>query len=257
MKVTAPGHAVTPELVRKSASAETNTRRSGQRAAAQGEILAQVRSYGADRQRASMRTRRWTTLFISSSPRLRRPVGCPFGPLENCRGGAAWASVFLLCAPAGCGPLSPCCWCTRTAACCGTGGLTSAFGGPLQLCASQAECTGFHPLPFHDPVHGAPARTCLRAYLRLDQQAPPLRPRLRAPARTSRGHDQMGNDRPHGLPHPPAQNSPPQPWQQPHDPNNQTLTKGGGMVGYTAVGRRNGPIAAGSGYRWWWSRSGR
>ena len=37
-----------------------------------------------------------------------------------------------------------------------------------------------------------------RAQPRLDQRAPPLRPRLRATARAPRGHGQMGDDRSHG-----------------------------------------------------------
>jgi len=36
-----------------------------------------------------------------------------------------------------------------------------------------------------------------RAHLRLDQQAPPHHPRLRAPARQPRSHDLVGHDRPH------------------------------------------------------------
>ena len=47
-------------------------------------------------------------------------------------------------------------------------------------------------------LQGAAPPLGRRAHLRLDQQAPPLRPRLRAPARTSRSHGQMGDDRAHG-----------------------------------------------------------
>jgi transposase/integrase len=43
-----------------------------------------------------------------------------------------------------------------------------------------------------------------RADLRLDQQAPPHRPRLRAPARQPRSHDLVGHDRPHDPPPSPA-----------------------------------------------------
>jgi transposase len=39
-----------------------------------------------------------------------------------------------------------------------------------------------------------------RADLRLDQQAPPRRPRLRAPARQPRSHNLVGHDRPHDPP---------------------------------------------------------
>ena len=43
-----------------------------------------------------------------------------------------------------------------------------------------------------------------RADVRLDQQAPPHRPRLRTPPRQPRSHDLVGHDRPHGPPPGPA-----------------------------------------------------
>ncbi len=52
---------------------------------------------------------------------------------------------------------------------------------------------------------------------RLDQQAPPHRPRLRTAARQPRSHGSLGHDRPHGPPPHPADHSRPQPI-------NQTLT---------------------------------
>ena len=50
-----------------------------------------------------------------------------------------------------------------------------------------------------------PRRWGRGADIRLDQQAPPYRPRLRAPPGQPRSHDLVGHDRPHGLPPGPAQ----------------------------------------------------
>ena len=49
-------------------------------------------------------------------------------------------------------------------------------------------------------LRGAAPPLGRRADLRLDQQAPPHRPRLRAPARQPRSHDLVGHDRPHDPP---------------------------------------------------------
>jgi transposase len=53
-----------------------------------------------------------------------------------------------------------------------------------------------------DPAHlrGASPPLGGRADLRLDQQAPPHRPRLRAPSRQPRSHDLVGHDHPDGPP---------------------------------------------------------
>ena len=50
-----------------------------------------------------------------------------------------------------------------------------------------------------------PRRWVVERTFALDQQAPPHRPRLRAPAGQPRSHDLVGHDRPHGGPSGPAQ----------------------------------------------------
>jgi transposase len=49
-------------------------------------------------------------------------------------------------------------------------------------------------------LRGTAPQVGRRADLRLDQQAPPHRPRLRTPPGQPRSHDLVGNDRPHGTP---------------------------------------------------------
>ena len=60
--------------------------------------------------------------------------------------------------------------------------------------------------PPAQPAHlrGAAPPLGGRTHVRLDQQAPPHRPRLRTPPGQPRSHDLVGHDRPHGLPPGPA-----------------------------------------------------